>query len=254
MSAQKEEIVWDVDWDELDPVTQVEHPMDLSTPTRGANVDASPPPARPGVSVAQPAPVLSPPLPPPPLPSSTDPSLNPGPAAKHLVRGERFDLESILAQKPQIAIELIASNSTTLKLICLGLDAAEKITAPAYCVGPRQPNSPCGGISHETRRDGRQAILVRAAMLAPSIKRLEVSVVAAVSGTALGDSVEGFRLLAGDQVLAESMHLDSACAGSSCATLVEIYERQGTWRMRMIGDVLAPSIYALLAKHGAKAG
>jgi stress response protein SCP2 len=65
--------------------------------------------------------------------------------------------------------------------------------------------------------------------------------------------VEGIRLRAGGAVIAESTHLDSACASSACATLVEIYERQGTWRMRVIGEVLAGSVDELLAKHGAKA-
>jgi len=170
------------------------------------------------------------------------------------VRGERFDLGPILAQKPQVAVELITEDPTVLKLICLGLDAAERITDPAYCVGPRQPASPCGGISHHTAQDGGQAILVRAGSLSSAIKRLEVSVVTAEPSETLGPGVEGVRLCAGDSVVAESRHLDSACAASSCATLVEIYERQGTWRMRMIGEVLACSAKELLAKHGAKAG
>ena len=270
MKQQKEEILWDVDLDELDPV-QVERVSDAAVAPIAPALVPTPPPVTPPPATPPPAippPVTPPPVIPPPVippPAIPPPAVAPPgkeiprildfptPGAKQLVRGERFDLGAILAQKPLIAIELIATNAATLKLICLGLDAAEKITATAYCVGPRQPMSPCGGISHQTKPDGGQSILVRAAMLPPVIKRLEVSVVAADSGTPVGSGVAGIRLLAGDQVVAESWHLDAACAGSSCATLVEIYERQGTWRMRMIGEVIAPSVNELLALHGAKA-
>ncbi|TAE85585.1 MAG: hypothetical protein EAZ82_13130 [Verrucomicrobia bacterium] len=171
---------------------------------------------------------------------------------KKLVRGERLDLAAVFAQKSQIEIELISSPSAAVKLICLGLDAVDIIVGSAYCVGPRQPASPCGGVRHALRTDGSQEIHVRAALLPTAIKRLEVSVVASDPGTYLGNMIGGLRLWSGDAVIAECNNLDAACASSACATLVEIYERQGTWRMRMIGEVLAGSVDDLLAKHGAK--
>ena len=69
----------------------------------------------------------------------------------------------------------------------------------------------------------------------------------------VGRWVLGVKLRAGTGVVAESRHMDPACQASSCATLAEIYERQDRWRMRMIGEVLAPTVQKLLAVHGAKA-
>ena len=200
------------------------------------------------------APKACSPPPLPPAPEAIQP-LNAIPqptCGKKLVRGERLDLAPLFAQNSQIEIELISSNPASVKLICLGLDAAEIVAGTAYCVGPRQPSSACGGITHAARTDGGQEIHVRASILPANIQRLEVSVVTSDSAANLGNTVEGIRLRAGDVVVAESRHLDPACASSSCATLVEIYERQGTWRMRVIGEVLARSVNDLLAKHGAK--
>ncbi len=271
-SVQKQEILWDVDWDGLDPLPQSGHsPVAnvVNVPAAGLEIELSavqervhiPEPQR-VEPVVQAAPAQSPP--PPSLPSSASPSpllgdpiARPpsGPqAGKELVRGERLDLGPIFAQNPQISIELISSNPAAVKLICLGLDADEIVAGSAYCVGPRQPVSHCGGVSHAVRGGGGQEILFRASILPISIKRLEVSVVSSGSGASLGNTVEGIRLWAGDLVVAESRHLDPACASSSCATLVEIYERQGIWRMRMIGEVIAHSVNELLAKHGAKTG
>ena len=276
ITQNKEEIIWDVDWDGLNlgPLDDVPSFTDASTKTQ----QTPSPPAivlapvqgqdisdvtQQDESVAQIA-ASQPPVPPP-LPSSP-PNVVPGPvridsserplacqqSLKELVRGERFDLGPIMAQKPQISIELISSNPGAVKLICLGLDATEILAGAAYCVGPRQPASPCGGITHGERRDGGQEILFHASILPTTIKRLEISVVASNAGASLGNTVEGIKLRAGELVVAESRYLDPACASSSCATLVEIYERQGTWRMRMIGEVLAHSVNELLAKHGAK--
>lgn len=286
MVDKKEEIVWDVDWDELVPESPAvpSPPMDsrIETTPTASDPAVSPPPAQgatiipktpQGEPVVQaqpaqpatiplPAPLTPPPPPLPPAPTTVVPAplpIDPGDraqpgqqAGKKLVRGERFDLGSICAKNPQISIELISSNPAAVKLICLGLDAAEIVAGTAYCVGPRQPSSPCGGITHAARAEGGQEILVRASILPTNIKRLEVSVVTSDYAANLGNTVEGIRLWAGDVVVAESRHLDPACASSSCATLVEIYERQGTWRMRVIGEVLASSVNELLAKHGAK--
>jgi stress response protein SCP2 len=271
MSLNNEEIVWDIDWDELDPLPQAEQSADLTFNSVAAAPAPTPAfeplPVHQGGAIApeprrdEPlpkAPSAQPsPLPSTPVPTSTAavPSDSPQTSqqpAKKLIRGERFDLGPIFAQKPQISIELISSNPAEVKLICLGLDAAEIVAGTAYCVGPRQPSSPCGGITHAARTDDGQEILVRASILPANIKRLELSVVSSDSGASLGNMVEGIRLWAGDIVVAESRHLDPACASSSCATLVEIYERQGIWRMRMIGEVLAHSVNELLAKHGAK--
>jgi len=284
MPVQREAILWDIDWDGLDPLPQVEQsphtgvPVEAQSPAAGAAIEPPPveqrmttPEIQRGEPVTQAPPAhsatLSPPKPhhaPPPLPPPPSVALTPLPLnssdrlspshqpCKDLVPGERFDLGPIFAQKPQISIELISSKPAAVKLICLGLDAAEIVAGTAYCVGPRQPSSPCGGITHAARTDRGQEIIVCASILPANIKRLEVAVVTSDSAASLGNTMEGIRLWAGDMVVAESRHLDPACASSSCATLVEIYERQGSWRMRMIGAVLARSVNDLLAKHGAK--
>ena len=268
MAAQKDEILFDVDWDLLDPepVSAPTHEPRSQIPEVAVSIPATlKSDAERPVAVEPPhtLPDIQPPRSgtPPPLPtpdpvapaSPQQPDTIPQPACgKKLVRGERLDLAPLFAQKSQIEIELISSNPASVKLICLGLDAAEIVAGTAYCVGPRQPSSACGGITHAARTDGGQEIHVRASILPANIKRLEVSVVTSDSAANLGNTVEGIRLRAGDVVVAESRHLDPACASSSCATLVEIYERQGTWRMRVIGEVLARSVNDLLAKHGAK--
>jgi stress response protein SCP2 len=269
MAAQKDEILLDVDWDLLDPepVSAPTHEAKGQIPEVAVPKQVTPisNPQRPAaVESAQTLPVLqapiasSPPPIPPPLPAASEVSQQTKTIAlptcgKKLVHGERLDLGTIFAQKSQVAIELISSHPAAVKLICLGLDAAEIVAGAAYCVGPRQPVSPCGGVTHALRPDGSQEIHVRDKLLPTAIKRLEFSVVASDPGACLGNMVEGIRLRAGGVVIAEFTHLDLACASSACATLVEIYERRGTWRMRVIGEVLAGSVDELLAKHGAKA-
>jgi stress response protein SCP2 len=82
------------------------------------------------------------------------------------------------------------------------------------------------------------------------LKRLEFSAVAAATGGVVGSGVTGVRIGTSNGA-AESTDLSSDCASSACVTLVEVYERQGEWRLRVIGEVVANSVDELLKKHGA---
>ncbi len=257
--VKKDSIEWDVDWGDFEleaPTPQDQSPAtSLSESTKNSYV--SPPQADADnaiVEIAKPLSLSNPPTDSPPvLPVPSPPPFVNTPKIKELIRGERFDLSSVFSQNPQIKIELISMTPDTVKLIALGLEATEILAGSQYCVGPRVPSSPCGAISHITSANNVQAIQFRACILPQNIKRVEVSVVSADPALPIGSGLIGFRLIAGDSVIVESKDLDPLCASSKCSTILEIYERQGVWRLRMIGEVLAPDVQKLLALHGAKA-
>ena len=245
-SGKMEEIVWDVDWNDFDDVVDVPiEPIEKNSQGSPPSLASRPPP----LAISSSAPVVAP------VSGVVDlPTVDVrGPQnVKELVRGERFDLSPVLAKNPQIKIELISMNSKSVKLIALGLESSEILAGSDYCVGPRLTSSPCGAITHDTMADGGQSILIRAGILPQNIKRIEISVVSSDPALPIGNGLVGFRLIAGDSVIIESRNLDPLCASSKCATILEIYERQGVWRLRMIGEVLAPDVQKLLALHGAK--
>jgi stress response protein SCP2 len=274
--VKKESIEWVVDWGELDvetvapfppqnqntaaPVIPPEYAKNQYTSqpqsdTSNAVTEITTPVALPITPTAGP-----PPLPVPQMqqiPAVQTPAVTPiavvnTPKIKELVKGERFDLSSVLTQNPHIKIELVSMSPNAVKLIALGLEASEILAGSEYCVGPRVPSSPCGAITHITSANNVQAIQLRAGILPKNIKRVEISVVSADPALPIGTGLVGFRLIASESVIVESRNLDPLCASSKCATILEIYERQGVWRLRMIGEVLAPDVQKLLALHGAK--
>jgi stress response protein SCP2 len=259
--VKKDSIEWDVDWGEfeLDAVT-LSAPHDqtpASTVAESTNNSYVSSPlsdtSNTVVEIAKPVSLSNPPTGSPPiLPVPSAPPFVNTPKIKELIRGERFDLSSVFSQNPQIKIELISMSPDTVKLIALGLESTEILAGSQYCVGPRVPSSPCGAISHITSANNVQAIQFRAGILPQNIKRVEVSVVSADPALPIGAGLIGFRLIAGDSVIIESRDLNALCASSKCSTILEIYERQGVWRLRMIGEVLAPDVQKLLALHGAK--
>jgi stress response protein SCP2 len=171
-------------------------------------------------------------------------------STRQLVRGERLELKSLLSGESGITFDLLGPSPEAVKFICLGLDANERLVGPEYCVGPRQPFSPCRGIHHQTTTGGGHSITLYPASLPANLKRLEFSAVAATPGGIVGTAVTGLRI-GNSKGTAESTDLSLECASSACVTLVEVYDRQGEWRLRVIGEVVANSVDELLRKHGA---
>jgi len=179
---------------------------------------------------------------------------NAGPAPeqldRRLVRGERLELKSLLLGDPCITFELLGHYPGKVKFLCLGLNKDERLAGPEYCVGPRQPTSPCGGIHYQETVGGGHSIILCLASLPNNIRRLEFSAVAAAPGGSVGEGVTGLRIGSSNGTV-ETTDLSSDCASSACVTLVEVYDRQGEWRLRVIGEVVANSVDDLLKKHGA---
>jgi stress response protein SCP2 len=243
--------------------------VSVTSPTSGAT--AGPPPLAVPVSAATPPPLASfsppkavettpVPLPPsevqpvpPPIPAPADTAAvvtAPVQPPRPLVRGERLDLRSLLFGESQITFELLGPNPSDVKFLCLGLDEDERLLGPEYCVGPRQPSSPCGSILYQATAGGGHSIVLCPSSLPTNLKRLEFSAVAATSSGIVGSGATGVRIRTSREA-AESSDLSPDCAASACATLLEVYERRGEWRLRVIGAVLADSVDELLKKHGA---
>jgi len=184
---------------------------------------------------------------------TNDGSSTPEQLARRLVRGERLELKSLLVGEPPITFELLGPRPGEVKFICLGLDEDERLAGPEYCVGPRQPTSPCGGIHYQETVSGGHSIILCLASLPNNIRRLEFSAVAAATGGSVGKGVTGLRIGTSNGTV-ESTDLSSDCASSACVTLVEVYERKGEWRLRIICEVLATSVDELLKNHGASRG
>lgn len=170
-----------------------------------------------------------------------------------LVRGERLELNSLLSGESRITFELLGSSPGDVKFLCLGLDGDEHLLGPEYCVGPRQPSSPCGGILYKATADGGHSMVLCPASLPTNLKRMEFSAVVATADGVVGNGVAGVRVSTSRGVL-ESTDLSPRCASSACVTLVEVYERQGEWRLGVVCEVLATSVDELLKKHGAARG
>lgn len=175
---------------------------------------------------------------------------SPDQSTRRLVRGERLELKSLLLGESGITFDLLGPSPDAVKFICLGLDANERLVGPEYCVGPRQPFSPCRGIHYQATTGGGHSITLYPSSLPANLKRLEFSAVAATPGGIVGTAVTGLRI-GNSKGEAESTDLSLECASSACVTLVEVYDRQGEWRLRVIGEVVANSVDELLRKHGA---
>jgi stress response protein SCP2 len=249
----KNEILWEVDefppesdslqiGDDLIPTSVPGTPC---APTTSRFDDDKPPPLHSHSSQIQP-----PPIPIPDTAVTVPVTASDEKSTRQLVRGERLELKSLLLGESGITFDLLGPSPEAVKFICLGLDANERLVGPEYCVGPRQPFSPCGGIHYQATTGGGHSITLYPSSLPANLKRLEFSAVAATPGGIVGTAVTGLRI-GNSKGTAESTDLSLECASSACVTLVEVYDRQGEWRLRVIGEVVANSVDELLRKHGA---
>jgi stress response protein SCP2 len=114
------------------------------------------------------------------------------------------------------------------------LGADKKVRGDADFIFYNQPTHPTGGVRHEGKSAGADAVSIDVSKLPPDVDRVTIG--ASAEGGAFG-KVPGLHLLVLDGSGAELARFDITDASSETAYLFgEVYRRGGGWKLRAVGQ------------------
>lgn len=246
-STGDDEVVLSVDWGAL-PAAEVSPPVEHEVPASTPIQPTSPATASPPIQITQPRP--------PPLPAqATTSPATPIAAqpAKSLVRGQRMKLTELgLSSDFEIAIRVGVSNGLVVDVTCLGLDEQDRLSDERYFVFFNQKQTPCGGITLLGASEGNLEVIgIALGKLPTTISRLIV--VAAIDGAGkmsdLGSGAVRFR--ASTMELIEFSFSGGDFDDETALMMIEIYRKNGIWRVAALGQGFAGGLESLLTHFGA---
>lgn len=162
-----------------------------------------------------------------------------------LTQGQRLPVTSITtASEIQIGFEI--PSDLIIDLACFGLDAQDRLSDDRYMVFFNQPGSPCGAI----RLSGQNSFSLVLSGLPDSINKLVFT--AAVDGNGTMSQIRSSQFQIGD---ADQPRAACAFSGSTfqlerAIMLLELYRKDGSWRLNSILQGFNDGLDALVRHFG----
>ncbi|GAA0321294.1 TerD family protein [Psychrobacter aestuarii] len=167
----------------------------------------------------------------------------------HLITGQKAKLSDIGASDSLSLNANLTAGAHTFDIACFLLDANNKLIGDAYMVFYNQPATPCGGVTMtqdaSTRFDIALARLpdtVAAIVLTLSMEDATVQ--------ALSDS--RIEVVSGGQTRADYAFSGSDFGQERALMLMQLYKKQGIWRINAIGQGFHGGLAALVTHFGAE--
>ncbi|WP_246237569.1 TerD family protein [Caldichromatium japonicum] len=169
----------------------------------------------------------------------------------NLARGQRIKLIDLIpgGQRLNIGVSIEAAGMA-IDVACFGLDAQGRLADECYMVFYNQPASPCGGVSLITPAGDQSGFTVDLTRLPATIERLTVT--AAIDGPGIMAQIrQGYvRILDGSREAARFAFSGSDFANERALVLVEIYRKEGLWRLAALGQGFNGGLAALIEHFG----
>ena len=166
-----------------------------------------------------------------------------------MVRGEVVDLPSAGAWTVNAAWRADAlSDGTEVDVVAFLIDAEERVLADEDFVFYNAPVSEHGAVTLSVDGDCEQSIRVDLELLEEQHTKIVIAATL-VGNATFGDLGAVSLAVDGDLVTAATATLDAATSERSML-LAEIYRREGSWRLRAIGQGYDDGLTALATRYG----
>lgn len=165
-----------------------------------------------------------------------------------LARGQRVRLSDMGLGTQPFTIDLdVACNGLVVDTACFGLDSNRKLNDESYMTFFNQAETPCGGV----RQVNINAFRFDLMRLPSSIEFLVITL--AIDGTGVMSSLGECqaRALASPGAPAASFDFDGKLfAGERAVMLIEIYRKDGQWRLSPVGQGFNGGLDAVVQHFG----
>lgn len=167
-----------------------------------------------------------------------------------LIRGQKLKLSDILNNQQTFSLQITPPTGITLDIALFGLDNQAKLSNEDYMIFYNQPQSPCQSITL-TQNDPSQVIFdVNLATLPPSIERLVLTFT--IDGSQVMSQLPTIPVKLNQQAITvASFTLDGSLFNQEKAIMVlEVYKKDGIWRMSAVGQGFNGGLAALIQHFG----
>ncbi|MEL4444034.1 VWA domain-containing protein [Acinetobacter baumannii] len=169
----------------------------------------------------------------------------------NLVRGQKIKLNDILQGHPSFYIQIQYQADFELDIATFGLDSQYRLSDERYMTFYNQPETPCQAVGLLENNTESSYFKVDLQKLPLSIHHLVLT--AAIDGHAVMSSVQKITVKImnlQNQLIAE-LELNSQLFDQERATmLIEIYRKDGVWRLAAIGQGFNEGLAALIRHFG----
>lgn len=162
-----------------------------------------------------------------------------------ITQGQRLPISNITdANEFQIRFDI--PSDLSIDFACFGLDSQEKLSDERYMVFFNQPKSPCGGI----RLADSSTFSLILSELPASIDKLVFTVAIDGAGTMSQIRLSNFQIGDGGQTKATCAFSGSTFQMERAIMLVELYRKDGAWRLNSILQGFNEGLDALVRHFG----
>ena len=165
-----------------------------------------------------------------------------------LQRGQRLPLASLAPDTAGLELRFSLRGGARFETACFAVDAAERLPDDSFITFAHQPESPDGAVRF-SGHDAETAFAVDLTRLDPRVERL-VFGLAAGGGPLSGLAQGRVAVWLGGQERADWTFTGADFKEERSLMAVELYRRNGEWRLGVVGQGFAGGLEALVTHFG----
>ena len=164
-----------------------------------------------------------------------------------IARGQRLKLADFgLGERPFTVTLELSTAGLVIDAACFGLDAQKKLSDDRYLVFFNQPTTPCGAV----KLSGAGRFEFDLARLPPAIQSLTLTLALDGAGAMNRLGACAARLVGHGEEAASYAFDGSHFAAERAIMLMEIYRKDGVWRLNAVGQGFNGGLDALVTYFG----
>lgn len=166
-----------------------------------------------------------------------------------LITGQKAKfLEAGIAQQFTLAVELTA-NDTVIDVACFGLNSQQKLASDDYMTFYNQPNTPCHAVRWQAVNQ-QQRFDIDLTKLPSSIDYLVITATIDGQATMRELGASNVTLEQGGKALIGYSFDGSSFADERAIMLLQVYRKNGIWRINAVGQGFNGGLSALVTHFG----
>ena len=165
----------------------------------------------------------------------------------NILRGQRLNLTDLISDISEFQLSITANTSGLLiDYSCFGLDINRELSNESYMTFFNQPRTPCGGVILNTSTEKNSNITINLQKLPPTIHRLVIAATVDGNGTMSQLTSGEIRFILNGSETAQFSFIGSDFSEERALMLMEIYRKNGIWRVCAIGQGFSGGLNTLI--------
>lgn len=170
----------------------------------------------------------------------------------HLIRGQKLKISDVLDCTAPFFLNLQLDAATlNCDVASFGLDANYRLSDEAYMTFYNQPQTPCAGVILQSTSPQQTSFAINLAKLNSNIKTIVLTI--AIDGQGVMSQLKSgvLQILNSQKVVVAEFKVDGSLFSQERAVmLVELYQKDGIWRLAVVAQGFNQGLDALIRHFG----